>query len=77
MTSKNLSSSEENIVLFNDEKVRRERYNDERYFPVIDIVFVLTESKNPSDYIQKMKVRDPELSKGWGQIVTPLWADTN
>ena len=77
MTSKNLSSSEENIVLFNDEKVRRERYNDERYFSVQDIVFVLTESKNPSDYIKKMKVRDPELSKGWGQIVTPLWADTN
>ena len=77
MTSKNLSSSEENIVLFNDEKIRRERYNDERYFSVQDIVFVLTESKNPSDYIKKMKVRDPELSKGWGQIVTPLWADTN
>ena len=77
MTSKNLSSSEENIVLFNDEKIRREWYNDERYFSVQDIVFVLTESKNPSDYIKKMKVRDPELSKGWGQIVTPLWADTN
>lgn len=78
MTNKNLlSSAEENIVLFNDEKIRRERYNDERYFSVQDIVFVLTESKNSSDYIKKMKVRDSELSKGWGQIVTPLWADTN
>ncbi|MBQ7812173.1 MAG: hypothetical protein IJ394_06425 [Bacteroidales bacterium] len=28
---------------------------------------------NPSDYIKKMKKRDIELAKGWGQIVpTPL-----
>jgi len=28
------------------------------------------------DYIKKMKMRDPELSKGWGQIVTPLTIHT-
>jgi len=25
----------------------------------------------------KMRSRDAELSKGWGQIVTPLWTNTN
>ena len=38
---------------------------------MVDVVEVLTESKNPSDYIKKMKKRDPELAKGWGQFVTP------
>lgn len=31
---------------------------------------------NPTDYIKKMKKRDPELAKGWGQIVTPLSLQT-
>ena len=38
----------------------------------MDVVKVLTESKNPSDYIKKIKKRDIKLAKGWGQIVTPL-----
>ena len=37
---------------------------------------VWTDSVNPTDYIKKMKKRDPELSKGWGQIVTPLSVQT-
>ena len=27
-------------------------------------------------HIKKMKKRDPELAKGWGQIVTPLSVQT-
>ena len=46
------------------------------FFCVVDVVEALTDSKNPSDYIKKMKKRDPELSKGWGQIVTPLSVQT-
>ena len=38
---------------------------------VVDVVEALTDSKNPTDYIKKMKKRDPELSKGGGQIVPP------
>lgn len=29
---------------------------------MVDVVEVLTESRNPSDYIKKMKKRDPEKS---------------
>ena len=58
MTKKNLlSPAEENIILFNDEKIRRERYNDERYFSVVDIVGVLSESKNPRNYWKVLKSR--------------------
>jgi prophage antirepressor-like protein len=43
---------------------------------VADVVEVLSETVNSSDYIKKMRNRDTELSKGWGQIVTPLWIET-
>ena len=46
------------------------------YFCVVDVVEVLTDSKNPTDYIKKMKKRDPSLAEGWGQIVSPLSLQT-
>jgi DNA-damage-inducible protein D len=64
------------ITLFNNLEVRRVWHNDERYFSVSDIVYVLTESKNVIDYIKKMRNRDLELKKGWGQFVPLLWINT-
>jgi prophage antirepressor-like protein len=66
------------LQLFEEKKVRTV-WDDEKekwYFVIVDVVEVLTESKNPTDYIKKMKKRDPELAKGWGQIVTPLSIQT-
>ena len=61
------------IQLFEERKVRTvwDDQTEEWYFSIVDVVGVLTDSVNPTDYIKKMKKRDPELSKGWGQIVTP------
>lgn len=67
-----------NIKLF-EEKMIRSVWNEEeqnRYFVVVDVVEVLTDTPNPSDYIKKMRRRDDALSKGWGQIVTPLSVET-
>ena len=66
------------IKLFEEKNVRTV-WDDEQekwYFCVVDVVEVLTESKDPSGYIKKMRQRDPELAKGWGQIVTPLSVQT-
>ena len=71
-------TKKQTIQLFEEKKVRTV-WDDEQekwYFCVADVVEVLTDSVNPTDYIKKMKKRDPELSKGWGQIVTPLSVQT-
>ena len=71
-------NSNKSIVLFENFQVRRKWIEKEEkwYFAIIDIVAILAESINPTDYIKKMKLRDEELSKGWGQIVTPLKIET-
>jgi hypothetical protein len=55
--------------------VRKTFYNGEWWFVLNDIVVALTETKDPSDYMKKVKSRDNGLSEGWGQIVTPLEID--
>ena len=68
MTQKTLlSPAEENFVLFNDEKIRRERYNDEWYFSVVDVVGVLSQSKDPRNYWKVLKSR---LNAEWSEVVT-------
>ena len=58
MTKKKLlSPTEENVVLFNDDTIRREWYNDERYYSVVDIVAVLSQSSQPSRYWTDLKNR--------------------
>ena len=64
------------MALFQGKKVRKTIYQKEWWFVVSDIVFVLTETPDIKDYIKKMRLRDKELSQGWGQIVTPLSINT-
>ena len=44
-----------NIILFNDEKIRREWYSEERYFSIVDVVAILSQSKNPRWYWSDLK----------------------
>jgi methylphosphotriester-DNA--protein-cysteine methyltransferase len=63
---------ETRIALFQRKEVRRVIHNNEWWFVVEDAVFALTDSADPKQYIQRMKQRDPELGKGWVQIVHTL-----
>ncbi|MBO7083650.1 MAG: Bro-N domain-containing protein [Bacteroidales bacterium] len=67
-------SNESIIQVFEGMNVRIiwNEQEEKYYFAVADIVQVLTDTTNPTDYLKKMRQRDKELSKGWGQIVTPL-----
>ena len=56
------------IQLFEGNKVRIV-WNEEQekyYFSVVDIVQVLTGSTNPTDYLKKLRKRDPELGSFLG-----------
>ncbi|WP_208419973.1 BRO-N domain-containing protein [Paraflavitalea devenefica] len=67
-----------NVKLFESKQIRTVWNNADHkwYFVIADVVQVLTDTPNPGDYIKKMRKRDDMLSKGWGQIVTPLLVDT-
>lgn len=64
------------LVVFEGKKVRRTWNNDEWWFVLEDIIYILTDSSDPKQYIQKMKQRDEPLAKGWVQIVHTLFVDT-
>jgi len=64
------------IAIFRKKEIRKTIYQKEWWFVVNDIVKALTDTPNVKDYIRKIRIRDEELSKGWGQIVTPLSIDT-
>ena len=65
------------IALFHGKQIRRTEFRNKWWFVVNDVVTVLTDTPDAKDYIRKMRDRDPELSKGWGQIVTPLTVQTS
>lgn len=65
------------IALFKGKKIRKTIHNDEWWFVITDVVEALTDSVQPSGYIKDMRRRDPELSKGWVQIATPLSIKTS
>jgi prophage antirepressor-like protein len=55
--------------------VRRVFHDEEWWFVLTDIVNALTDSPAPSDYLKKLRRRDPSLVeafKGGGQFVPPL-----
>jgi DNA-damage-inducible protein D len=60
------------LVVFQDKKIRRVWFNNEWWFVVEDVVFVLIDSKDVKQYINKMRQRDKELNKGWVQFVHTL-----
>lgn len=56
-------TKKQEIQIFEDKKVRTvwDTETEQWYFSVIDVVEVLTDSANPTDYLKKMRKRDPEL----------------
>lgn len=64
------------IALFRGKKVRKTIYQNEWWFVVEDVILALTDTRNVKDYISKMRLRDAEINKGYGQIVRTLWVDT-
>jgi len=49
------------LVVFQGKEIRRSWHNDEWFYSLVDIVGVLTDSPNPTDYLKKIRKRDEEL----------------
>lgn len=62
-----MNEEQNKLVVFQEQGIRRIWHNEEWWFSVIDIVGVLTESKNPSSYWRTLKTR---LKKEGSQVAT-------
>lgn len=68
-----MSTEKDNkLAMFKGKRIRKILHEGEWWFVVEDVVLALIESRDPKQYIQRMKQRDPELGKGWVQIVRTL-----
>ena len=53
------------MALFEERPVRRSFHNEEWWFVLTDIVSALTDSPAPSDYLKKLRRRDPSLAEAF------------
>jgi DNA-damage-inducible protein D len=65
-----------NLIPFEDKEIRKAWHEGEWYFVILDVLEVLTNTKNPKQYWKDLKKRDPALDKGGVKISTPLSIDT-
>ncbi len=66
--NKDLPEQRYQIILFENKNIRRVWVEDEWFYSVIDVVSILTDSKDPKDYWYRLKKRDPQLSDNFGQL---------
>lgn len=61
-------TKKQKIQLFEDKTIRTvwDEELEEWFFSVVDVVEVLTDSKDPTDYLKKMRKRDPQLKTYMG-----------
>lgn len=64
------------LAIFKGKGIRKKIYKNEWWFVIEDVVLALIDSRDPKQYINKMRQRDNELDKGWVQIVHTLEVET-
>lgn len=71
--------SQNAIKLFEDQKIRTSWNEEEEewYFSIVDVVGVLTDSTNPTDYLKKLRKRDAILGDYLGTNCPQVAMPTN
>lgn len=64
------------IRLDNADNIRKTLYKGSWYFSVLDIVQVLTDSSDPSQYVKRLRKRDEGLESSWKGLVKSLTLQT-
>ena len=54
---------ENKLAMFEEKEIRREWYKEDWYYSIVDVIYALTESKDPKDYWYRLKTRVNEESK--------------
>ena len=59
----NITQIEQSNVLFESKEVRRhyDEATEMWYFSIVDVIDILTDSANPTDYLKKLRKRDADL----------------
>ncbi len=60
------------LALFEEKQIRKVWKSNRWYFSILDVVSALIDSKDPKQYIKKIKLRDIEINNNWGTICTLL-----
>lgn len=60
------------LALFEEKEIRKTWKENKWYFSILDVVYALTDSNDPKQYIKKLKSRDDALQNNWGTICTLL-----
>lgn len=63
---------ETQIVVFQENQVRKMLHKGEWWFSVSDVLEILADVTDGGAYSRKLRERDASLKEGWDQIVTPL-----
>lgn len=60
------------LALFEEKQIRKTWKGNRWYFSIFDVIYVLTDSMDPKQYLKKIKSRDIEIQNNWGTICTLL-----
>lgn len=70
------TAAKHNVALFQEQTIRRTWHDNQWWFVVVDVVAVLTDSRDPAQYVNRIRLRDKELAEGWVHFVHPLRIET-
>ena len=63
---------ENKLIIFQDKEIRRIWHNEEWWFSILDVVEVLTDTTDPSQYFKRMRQRDEGLKTYVGTNCTQI-----
>ena len=56
-----MKQEQNKLVIFQSKKIRRVWFREEWFYSLVDVVGILSDSSNPTDYLKKIRKRDAEL----------------
>ena len=56
------------LALFEEKEIRKIYKNNNWYYNVNDVITLLTDSSNPSEYLKRLKQKDLELQTNWNNL---------